>query len=195
MMVPITFFNRDALVVARALLGKVLRVKYKNVWLAAIITATEAYYKCEKASHSSLGFTPKRRALFMPPGTIYMYHSHGGDSLNVSARGAGNAVLIKEAFPFIEDAADAAQMLALMRQLNPQRNSQLPRPIDRLCAGQALLCKSLGLRRTQWDQHQFVRDQFYIDDVGYVPKKVMSTTRLGIPKGRDEHLPYRLVVK
>ena len=30
----------------------------------------------------------------MAPATIYMYHSRGGPSLNVSVRGPGNAVLV-----------------------------------------------------------------------------------------------------
>ncbi len=29
--------------------------------------------------------------------------------------------------------------------------------------------------------------------MGYQPIKVIQTTRLGIPMGRDEHLPYRFV--
>jgi DNA-3-methyladenine glycosylase len=29
--------------------------------------------------------------------------------------------------------------------------------------------------------------------VGYTPKEIIQTTRLGIPKGRDEHLPYRFI--
>jgi len=43
--------------------------------LTAQILETEAYYLNDKASHASLGFTEKRKALFMPPGTIYMYFS------------------------------------------------------------------------------------------------------------------------
>ena len=34
----------------------------------------------------------------MPPGTIYIYYARGGDSLNVSCGGDGNAVLIKSAY-------------------------------------------------------------------------------------------------
>src|SRR5690554_3753342 len=32
-----------------------------------------------------------------------------------------------------------------------------------------------------------------IDDDGYRPEQIIQTTRLGIPLGRDEHLPYRFV--
>ncbi|MCK5662536.1 MAG: DNA-3-methyladenine glycosylase [Thiotrichaceae bacterium] len=73
------FFNQDACDVATQLLGKVIRRKYKQQWLAARIIETEAYYLEDKGSHASLGFTEKRKALFMPPGTIYMYYARGRD--------------------------------------------------------------------------------------------------------------------
>lgn len=186
------FFNRNPLIVAKALLGKVLCVKYNNIWLKAIITETEAYYLDDKASHASLGYTEKRRALFMEPGTIYMYYSRGGDSLNVSCRGSGNAVLIKSALPFLRG-QQIQKMVRVMQKLNPKKNSKEPRSWEKLCAGQALLCKSLNLKVTDWDQKQFDRKKFYIASYGYRPQDILQVKRLGIPKGRDEHLPYRFV--
>ena len=186
------FFARDPQIVARELLGKVLCVKYQGIWLKAIITATEAYYLEDKASHASLGYTPKRQALFMTPGTIYMYYSRGGDSLNVSCQGAGNAVLIKSAYPFLQG-RDVKKMVQLMQRLNPQKNSLQPRPLEKLCGGQALLCRALNLKVTQWDKKKFDRKKFYIMACGYKPREIKQTPRLGIPLGRDEHLPYRFV--
>ncbi|HEB83060.1 MAG TPA: 3-methyladenine DNA glycosylase, partial [Gammaproteobacteria bacterium] len=97
------FFQNDACRVAQGLLGKVIRRRVQTpngaYWLAARIIETEAYYLDERGSHASLGYTEKRRALFMPAGTIYMYYARGGDSLNISTQGEGNAVLIKAAFP------------------------------------------------------------------------------------------------
>ena len=89
------FFERDPQVVACDLLGKALCHRVRGRWLWVCIVEAEAYYLAEKASHASLGYTEKRRALFMPPGTIYMYYARGGDSFNVSCAGAGNAVLVK----------------------------------------------------------------------------------------------------
>ncbi len=189
---PSSFFNADATKVARALLGKVIHVKYQNIWLTAKIIETEAYYKVEKGSHASLGYTEKRKALFMPPGTIYMYYARGGDSLNISCRGDGNAVLIKSGIPFIH-AATPAEMLTTMQQLNPHKNKTAPRSLHELCNGQTLLCKSLSLKVTQWDQRQFDHQRFYFANANYQPEKVIQTTRLGIPPGRDEHLLYRFI--
>ena len=64
------FFDRDARVVAVELLGQVLWHQVNGHWLAAQIIETEAYFLEEKGSHASLGWTPKRAALFQSPGTI-----------------------------------------------------------------------------------------------------------------------------
>jgi DNA-3-methyladenine glycosylase len=183
------FFNRDTLLVARELLGKVIYKRYGTMWLTAMIVETEAYYLADKGSHASLGRTAKRQALFMPAGTIYMYYARGGDSLNISCRGDGNAVLIKAGVPYTDD----PEMLNIMHQLNPVKNSLRKRADHRLCAGQTLLCKSLNLKVPEWNQQQFDKNSFYFEGIGYTPETILQTTRLGIPKGRDEHLPYRFI--
>ena len=185
------FFHRDAQVVAKALLGKVIRHKINGKWLAARIIETEAYYLNEKGSHSSLGYTEKRKAMFMSAGTIYMYYARGRDSLNVSARGKGNAVLIKSGYPYF-DKQSPQQNLKLMQKLNPGAHGSA-RSMKKLCAGQTLLCASLGLKVADWNQQQFDKARFYFDDCHLKPSRIILTTRIGIPKGREEHLPYRFI--
>jgi DNA-3-methyladenine glycosylase len=185
------FFDRDAQTVAKDLLGKVVRHRCQGVWLSAMIIETEAYYLEDKASHASLGFTEKRKALFMPAGTIYMYYARGGDSLNISCRGEGNAVLIKSGVVYPDEDPDIA-MVQRMQAQNLLSGDRL-RPLVRLCSGQTLLCRSLGLKVPEWDQKRVTAAAFRMDDVGYKPSFIIQTTRLGIPLGRDEHLPYRFV--
>ena len=67
-----SFFNRDAQVLARDLLGKVIRHKVGELWLAARIIETEAYYCADKGSHASLGYTEKRKALFLDLSLIHI---------------------------------------------------------------------------------------------------------------------------
>ena len=191
-MLNCSFFNDDAQLVAQRLLGMIIRVHYQGQWLAAQIIETEAYYLHDKASHASLGYTEKRRALFMPAGTIYMYHARGQPSLNISAQGDGNAVLIKSGRPFFDEKT-SADALTIMQHLNPPLKVQGVRSLERLCAGQTLLCRSLGLRVADWDAKNFDEEKFYIETVNDSPSKIIQTTRLGIPKGRDEHLPYRFI--
>jgi len=184
------FFDRDPRVLAPDLLGKVLFRKYKGLWLKVQIIETEAYLLEDKASHASLGYTEKRKALFMPAGTIYMYYSRGGDSLNISCRGEGNAVLIKSGVVFPMENPNSHE-IEMMQTLNPI-NGRL-RSVERLCSGQTLLCKSLHLKVPEWDQKQFDAEQFVICDLNNLPEKILKTQRLGIPPGRDEHLLYRYV--
>jgi len=185
------FFNRDAQVVACALLGKVIRHRVHDVWLAARIIETESYYLAEKASHASLGWTHSRRALFQPPGTLYLYYARGGDSLNFSVQGEGNAVLIKSAFPH-QDQISGEDAITRMQRLNPDAKGQ-PRAPEKLCAGQTLLCKSLGLKVPDWNARPPDATRLRIEDIGDAPACILQTTRLGIPAGRDEHLPYRFI--
>ncbi|ADD69260.1 methylpurine-DNA glycosylase (MPG) [Denitrovibrio acetiphilus DSM 12809] len=186
-----TFFQKDAKELAADLLGKVIRKKHGDIFLSAMIIETECYYLTEKGSHASLGYTEKRKALFMEGGTIYMYYSRGKDSLNVSCQGEGNAVLIKGAVPYV-DSQSPSETIDVMQKLNPMPDGR-EREVKRLCAGQTLLCRSLGLKLTEWNGRNFMPGIFYFEDVGYSPEKIIQTTRLGIPAGRDEHLPYRFV--
>lgn len=186
-----SFFDRDACDVAQALLGKIIRHKYRGIWLAARIIETEAYFMHERGSHASLGITESRKALFMPAGTIYMYYARGGDSLNISCHGAGNAVLIKSAFAYTDKLTDN-KAITIMQQLNPLPSGACRR-VEKLCSGQTLLCRSLNIKVPDWNQGAFNKKFFYIDDVSITPEKIIQTTRLGIPTGRDEHLHYRYI--
>ncbi len=185
------FFDRDAQSLARDLLGKVIRHRVGDLWLSARIIETEAYYFEEKGSHASLGYTEKRKALFLDGGHIYMYYARGGDSLNFSAKGPGNAVLIKSGYPWVDELSGPAS-LAQMLLNNPDAQGH-PRPSQKLCAGQTLLCKALGLKVPVWDAKRFDHDVLLVEDTGPAPAHIIQTTRLGIPHGRDEHLMYRFV--
>ncbi|MDH5572990.1 MAG: DNA-3-methyladenine glycosylase [Gammaproteobacteria bacterium] len=191
-MINVSFYNQDPCVVAKQLLGKVIRHRCKKVWLAARIIETEAYYMDEKGSHSSLGYTEKRKAMFMPPGTIYMYYARGGDSMNISVKGTGNAVLIKAGYPYMDEIS-GKKTLSIMQKLNPVKGSGKIRTVEKLCAGQTLLCKALDIKVSDWDQKQFDPDKLYIEDTGIRVTKIIQTHRLGIPEGRDHHLMYRFI--
>lgn len=191
-MLAASFFDRDAQTVAKDLLGKVLRVRAGEVWLAARIIETEAYYREERGSHASLGRTPSREALFMPPGTIYMYYARGGDSLNFSCRGEGDAVLVKSAFPYFDAVSPEAETRPHLEANNPSRKGEV-RPLRRLTRGQTLLCRALGLRVPDWDTKTFDRERFFVEDAGLEVSGVVTARRLGIPEGRDEHLMYRFL--
>ena len=183
--IPNSFFERDPREVAPDLLGKVLRHRIDGCWLEARIIETEAYLLEERGSHASLGETPSRRALFMEAGTIYMYYARGGDSFNFSCLGPGNAVLIKAGIPHPPESEDS-EMLDRMQRRNPINGK--PRKSYKLCSGQTLFCKSLGLKVPDWNRKRLVPGTLELVDSQNPPLEILNTTRLGIPKGRDEHL-------
>jgi DNA-3-methyladenine glycosylase len=206
--VPGSFFDRDAQEVARNLLGLVLCHRVRGRWLMASVVEAEAYYLEDKASHASLGYTDKRRALFMPPGTIYMYYARGGDSFNMSVHGQGNAVLFKAGLPLLAEhlppapggrkvtlnwtPRESRAMLAQMIRNTPLASGRA-RPEYRVCAGQTLLCKALGLKVPQWDAQPLPSPGLTLVDVGYRPTRIVRARRLGIPAHRDPHHLYRFV--
>ena len=186
--VPKRFFRRDPREVAPDLLGKVLRHRMNGRWLEARIIETEAYLLEERGSHASLGWSPSREALFMEPGTIYMYYARGGDSFNLSCFGEGNAVLFKSGIPHPPEAPDL-EMLEAMQRNNPVNGRK--RPPLRLCSGQTLLCRFLGLKVPEWNRQLFRKGVLELGDPQDPPEEIIQTTRLGIPKGRDGHLLLR----
>ncbi|MEQ8985016.1 MAG: 3-methyladenine DNA glycosylase, partial [Deltaproteobacteria bacterium] len=55
-----------------------------------------------------------------------------------------------------------------------------------------LLCRALDLRVPDWTTKSF-NTELHLEDVGARPSRIVVARRLGIPKGRDEHLMYRFV--
>ena len=188
-MLPQAFFDRPADVVAEALVGKVIRRQFNGTWLAAAIVETEAYGG-DKASHSYLGRTPSREAMWAKPGTIYMYHSRGGPSLNFSVAGGGCAVLVKSGRPWLDEMS-GRDALGVMHRLNPGPRGL--REDHRLLSGQTLLARALGLEVRGWNGKPLSKQGLYLEDTGYRPRALIKCCRLGIPAGRDEHLKLRFV--
>ena len=74
-----TFFRRDVLEVAPALLGKRLVRRYDDGREEAfLITETEAYRGEEDlACHASKGKTPRTATMYLPGGVLYIYLIYG----------------------------------------------------------------------------------------------------------------------
>ena len=176
---------------ARDLIGCVLRRRVDGLWLGVQIVETEAYGLADPASHAYLGRTPSREPMWMRPGTIYMYHSRAGASLNVSCGTGPEAVLIKAGLPVVDERSPQVA-LDVMHRLNPAPDGRSRRPEQRLCAGQTLLCRSLGLTVVEWTGRQFDQQCFYVEARAAVPR-IIATRRLGIRPERDDGRRSRYV--
>jgi len=107
-MTPLTrsFFARDAVVLARALVGTFVVVRGEEGVQVARITETEAYRgPTDLACHARVGLTKRTRTMFGPAGHAYVILIYGMyDCFNVvgGAKERGHAVLVRAVEPVTE---------------------------------------------------------------------------------------------
>ena len=100
---PRSFYARDAIHLAPALIGKILLRRIGGRTRRARIVETEAYIgEHDLACHASKGRTNRTEIMFGPPGHAYVYFIYGmHHMLNIVAAGEDDAqaVLIRAAEP------------------------------------------------------------------------------------------------
>lgn len=180
---PRSFYARSPLVVARALLGRVLVRETGGAVLAGIIVEVEAYAGGrDPASHAWRGETDRNRVMFGPPGHAYIYLSYGMHTcLNVVTGRAGeaSAVLVRA----LEPLAGLGVMARRRRVRDPVRLMRGPG-----CVGQAL-----GLTRAE-NGADLTRGPLRILDLP--PERrghaIARTRRIGISRAIER--PWRWVL-
>lgn len=171
--IPPHYFERDALAVARDLIGVILLVHNTG----GVIVEAEAYDHTDPASHCFGGRrTPRNASMFGPPGHAYVYRSYGVHwCLNfVCGRDrSGHAVLIR-----------ALQPVSGIEIMQQRRGSV---PERKLCSGPGNLTQALGITG-ELDGKPLTAPPF-----GLVARSshvdVVSGPRIGITRGVD--LPWR----
>jgi DNA-3-methyladenine glycosylase len=175
---PRAFYDRDVVVVARELLGKVIR----QGGVALRITETEAYrWPGDTACHAKAGRTARNAALWGPPGHAYVYLCYGlHHMLNLVTGGDADAsaVLVR--------ACEPVRGLAIVKR----RRGGLEGPT--LLTGPGKVGAALRLDTHASGRPLFRDDGLVVED-GAPPGRVLVGTRIGIDYAEPEHraLPWR----
>ncbi len=181
------FYDRSPEVVARELLGKVLKHNYKGEWLSGRIVEVEAYLGMnDPASHTFIGQTERNRVLFGPPGVAYVYLVYGiYYCLNVSCLPAGEpgGVLFRAIEPL-----EGVKTMAKLRGI-PEASGA-----SKISGGPGRLCQALGITLKLHNGVDVTRrdSTLQVVDDGYQVPRVAVTPRIGIQKGAD--LPLRFLI-
>jgi DNA-3-methyladenine glycosylase len=127
------YLTGDADVAAQRLLGDVITRDLDGRRMRARIVETEAYDQNDRASHAFRGRDERNRALFGPPGHLYIYISYGIHrccNITCGPDGFGAGVLIR--------AVEPVEGLALMEERRAVRGVAVSN-------GPGKLCQALGI--------------------------------------------------
>jgi DNA-3-methyladenine glycosylase len=184
------FFNRDASIVARELLGKLLVRRYGCELLSGRVVEAEAYLgQVDPAAHAYAGKTPRNAVLFGPPGFAYVYFIYGNYyCMNVSCMPEGNAgcVLLRA----LEPVAGLA-MMAKLRGLDlasPASNAQL----RSISSGPGRLTQAMAITRQAHNGMALTSasSELFLADDGWRPERIATTPRINVTKAADRPLRY-----
>jgi len=176
-----SFFARDAVTVARDLLGrKLVRICGEGM-AAGLIVETEAYVaEGDPGNHAAIGLTARNSPMFGPPGHAYVYRVHLSFCLNLvtAEEGRPEAALIR--------ALEPTDGLELMRRRRGRDS------LKELCSGPGKLCQALAIdlalnRAAVMEPPLFVTGQ---PEAG-AASEIVVTTRIGLRPERGAHLPLR----
>ena len=158
---PIAFYQRNADVVAKALLGKQFLVKQEQTIQRSRIVETEAYMGSnDLASHASKGRTKRTEVLFGHAGIIYVYLIYGMyDMFNIVVSQENNPQAV------------------LIRAVEPLEN------ITGSTNGPGKLCKSLAITRKH-NSLSVLGSRIWLED-GPKPKHIVITTRIGVDYAKE----------
>lgn len=173
---PLDFYVRPALPVAKDLLGKVLVLDEGGVVRRGRIVETEAYVgEHDLACHAAKGLTPRTAVLFGPPGRAYVYLIYGMHyCFNVVTEPEGVAAAV------------------LVRGLEPLSGFEKGARTD----GPGKLCRAMGITLAH-NREDLTGGHLYLEDAPPVaPRDIARGPRIGVDyAGEWADKPYRFWVR
>ncbi len=186
-----SFYLRDAVSIARALLGQRLVTRVDGRRTSGIIVETEAYLGApDKAAHSyGDRRTPRNESMWGVGGSLYVYFVYGmHHCANVVTGQVGEplAVLLRAVEP------DGGIDIMFRRRPRARRETDL-------CSGPGKLCQALAISRSLDGADLTVSESVTIERVRRRPlpaSRVASGPRIGIGYAEEwQHEPLRFWVR
>lgn len=182
------FYMRDAVTVAKDILGKIIVKKDdKGKIFSGRIIEVEAYMGIfDKASHSYGGKRTKRtEVMYKEGGYSYIFLIYGMyECFNIVVEAEGNpqAVLVRGVEPL-----ENKNLMQEKRKVKREKD---------ISNGPGKLTKALGITRED-NGVDLVNDKnIWIEDDGYKVKEIIETTRIGIDYAEEDALkPWRFYIK
>lgn len=182
---PQEFFQRDTLIVAKQLLGKLLVRKIKNQILSGMIVEVEAYIGAhDPASHSYQRITPRNQIMYEEGGHAYVYFIYGSSfCVNAVAgrKGEGNGVLIRALEP-----VEGIEQMTKNRNIEESVN---------LTNGPGKLCEALNIDKKFYGTELFNKSSSLIicDYKKIKDSEISVSKRIGLKIGME--FDYRFFIK
>lgn len=190
---PLSFYFRDPVVVARDLLGKYLVRVNKDGISRGIIVETEAYGgKDDRASHVFGNKVTERNKIWFEKGGIsYVYMIYGlYHCLGVitGKKSDPGAVLIRALEPI-----DGIDLMHKRRKVNPSIKNSL----YKLCSGPSKICQAMDIDKGLYGQ-QLNGESLFLENSNEIitDKDIEITPRIGIDYSKEAAFyPWRFYIK
>lgn len=180
------FYERNALIVARELLGKYMVRETSEGTTIGKIVETEAYMgTIDAAAHSYKGKSSRNEVMFGPGGYAYVYLIYGMyNCFNIvsNAKGTPEAVLIRALEP-----SKGIELMKMRRKTEKHNN---------LCSGPGKLCLAMDITRNE-NGMDLCEDKLYLlDNEGVPDADVAATPRINIDyAGEAKDYPWRFIIR
>lgn len=180
------FMSHTTEEIAQFLLGMYLEYENPEGSVAGFIVDAEAYLGSDDEGAHSYGLrkTPRLKAMYEQPGTIYLYTMHTHLILNIvtQEQGKPQGVMIRGIEPITG--------IELMKK--NRKNIQG----TNLTNGPGKLVAALDLSKDLYGLSIFTSELHLVPEKRRYPKKIIALPRIGIPnKGIWTDMPLRYVVK
>lgn len=183
MILPVDFYRRATLDVARDLIGKVLVHRTGTGITAGAIVEVEAYIgEDDPACHAAPGPTERNAPLYGPPGRAYVYLNYGlHDMMNAVTEPEGHpaAILIRALEPL-----EGFGLMRKRRSQAPWRKGKPPVADHELCKGPGNLCRAMGITLAD-NTLPLTRGPLTVHDRGLSMGPILWSQRIGIRVGTD----------